>query len=555
MLTKIRLKYEESAKVHLLLDVLLMLLLAVIAVIPAFTGHYYNASSDAFYHLDRFENIYQALKSGHLPSLFNFAYSPSNSRVGVAINAIYPWIPGLVFVLPRFLIADPIVALAVGFVILNLLTMLSARVLMKTLTKHDWLIWFGIILYQFNNFHFVDLYTRSAFGESFAYAWLPLVVAGVIQINEKRPSGKYWLGLGMGMIINSHVLTLLFALGFVALYEIIICFTKQLSLQKLWALLQAAGLALLVGLYSIVNLVSLYANAKFVEPDRYLFVVDPWSFLQAFVQNDMRDTAYWAYGLPLLLLQVVLTVAVFKSARFRQWGAWIIAGDALTIALFNWWPWDKFSNSAISLIQFFGRLNSLIVLCIIVATVLYFAQRPVKGKWKILLVEGLVCALSLSGTYHIHQQFLGSSVYHDRLEAKTYDEQLTNRYSFSDYLPVDKQTKKVDYETNSPENAQLKETKRTYNSITFNVQTNGLAAVNLPVVTYRHFNYAILVNGKVVSSQSENQPRLALAAGAYTVSVQAKSSVHPVLLIISLLSILFILVVLVYRRYRPKRLS
>lgn len=555
MLTKVRLKYEKSTKLQVLLDVSLMLILAVVAVIPAFTGHYYNASSDCFYHLDRFENIYQALKSGHLPSLFNFAYSPSNSRVGVAINAIYPWIPGLIFVLPRFVIADPIIALAAGFVTLNLLTMLTARVLMKTLTNKGWLIWFGIILYQFNNFHFIDLYTRSAFGESFAYAWLPLVVAGVIQINENRKSGKYWLGLGMGMIINSHVLTLLFALGFVALYEVIVCFKKQLSLQKIWAMLQAAGLALLVGLYSIVNLASLYLNAKFVEPDRYLFVVDPWSFLQAFVQNDMRDTAYWAYGLPLFLLQIVLTVAVFKSERFKQWGAWIIAGDALTIALFNWWPWDKFTNSAVSLIQFLGRLNSLIVICIIVATVLYFAQRPVKGKWKIILVEALVCALSLSGTFHIHQQFLGSSVYHDRLETKTYDDQLTSRYSFSDYLPVDKKTKKVDYETNSPENVQLKETARTYNRIAFQVQTNGVEAVNLPVVTYRHFDYEILVNGKKVQSQSVNQPRLQLTAGTYTVSVQAKSSVHPVLLSLSLLSILLILVDLGYHRYRSKRLS
>lgn len=555
MLTKISLKYKESDKLKVLLDAVIILVLAVIAVMPAFTGHYYNASSDAFYHLDRFENIYHALKSGHLPSLFNFAYSPSNSRVGVAINALYPWLPGLIFVVPRFFISDPIVAMAAGFVILNLLTMLSARVLMKTLTNNRWLIWFGVILYQFNNFHLVDLYTRSAFGESFAYAWLPLVVAGVIQINENKKSGKYWLGLGMGLIANSHVLTLLFAIAFVAVYEVIVCLKKQLSVQKVFAMVQAAALALLIGFYSLYNIVSLYLNAKFVEPDHYLFDVDPWSFLQAFVQNDMRDTSYWAYGLPMLILQLMLTVALFKSERFKNWGAWILAGDFLTISLFSWWPWDKFANSAVSLLQFLARLNSLIIICIIVAAVLYFAKRPVKENWKLIIVEVMVCAMSLSGTYHIHNQFLGSNVYHDRLESKTYDEQLTNRYSFSDYLPVDKESGKVDYETNSADNVSMKETNRTYNRIAFRVQTNGQEAVNLPVVTYRHFSYDILVNGKAVKSQSVNQPRLQLAAGTYTVSVQSTSSTRLVLLTLSLLSLLLSLAALAYRRFWSKKLS
>lgn len=179
-------KYRQFLKKVWLVDLILIVLLAIIAVFPAFIGHYYNASSDGFNHLDRFENIYTALKEGHLPSLFNYAYTPSNGHAGVAMNGLYPWIPSLIFVLPRFIISDPITSLAVGFIILNILTMLTAKKLMEEVTDNRWAMWAGVIIYQFNNFHLIDLYSRSDFGESFAYAWLPLVALGLIQIQKKK---------------------------------------------------------------------------------------------------------------------------------------------------------------------------------------------------------------------------------------------------------------------------------------------------------------------------------------------------------------------------------
>lgn len=96
-----------------ILNLIFIFLLALVSVLPAFSDGYYNLTADTLFHFDRFENISGALNQGQLPELFNFQYT--SSQPGVAINAMYPWVMGLIFAVPRLIISDPLWYLGVGF--------------------------------------------------------------------------------------------------------------------------------------------------------------------------------------------------------------------------------------------------------------------------------------------------------------------------------------------------------------------------------------------------------------------------------------------------------
>ena len=95
---------------------------AVFASYPAFCTHYFKATFDGQIHLIKFEAVTEALKHFTLPQLVNFM---GYQNVGEAFNGMYPWLSGLIFIIPRLFISEPIYALFAGFVLLNLITMVN----------------------------------------------------------------------------------------------------------------------------------------------------------------------------------------------------------------------------------------------------------------------------------------------------------------------------------------------------------------------------------------------------------------------------------------------
>ncbi|MBS9337737.1 hypothetical protein [Fructobacillus parabroussonetiae] len=533
-----------------LVDFILIIGLSIITVLPAFMGHYYNSSSDGFNHLDRFENIYEAFKSGHLPSLFNFQYAPSNSAPGAAVNGLYPWLPGLIFIIPRLIFSTPLQALAVGFLILNAITMFNARLLMSKLTSNRWLLWLGIILYQFNNFHLIDLFSRSDFGESFAYAWLPLIFVGLMEIHDDKKSGVWLLGLGMGMMANSHVLTLLMSFVFILVFEVIRFLTKKLTLDNFKKLIYAGIIAIFVGFYSLFNIVLIYLRAKIDEPAHYLMDVDPMTFLTSFIQNNMGEKGYWSYGLPLLIVQITLTVLIFKYWNKQQWFGWIIAADILTIGIFNWWPWFKFINTPLSLIQFLQRANLFIVMFLCIGIVLYFNKKNSLNNFKIILLELAVCLFSLAGAYSVHATYFGPDKYHDAITNANYTKMLTTRYSFGEFLPISKDTGKVELKQSKNKSVSVKEIGRKSDSIVYNVKTTKDQFVSFRTVMYDDFKYDIKLDGKKVQSKSINQVKILVPEGTHKVSVQAESSRNAWQFTVTIITIM-LAIFMIAKTYRP----
>ena len=104
--------------------IIVTILLAFISTYPAFFNHSFKLTWDGPIHLWRFEAISDALRNGKLPPIVNFM---GYGNVGEAFNGIYPWLTSLIFVIPRIIFTNkPLLALFVGFYLLNTLTILNA---------------------------------------------------------------------------------------------------------------------------------------------------------------------------------------------------------------------------------------------------------------------------------------------------------------------------------------------------------------------------------------------------------------------------------------------
>ena len=69
-------------------------------------------------------------------------------------------------------------------------------------------LFFGSVIYSFNQYNLINIYNRGALGEALGFAFLPLVFLGIIKIWQKEYRvGSLFLALGMSLVINSHILT------------------------------------------------------------------------------------------------------------------------------------------------------------------------------------------------------------------------------------------------------------------------------------------------------------------------------------------------------------
>ncbi|MCO0831680.1 hypothetical protein NFX39_01040 [Fructobacillus sp. W13] len=503
-----------------LFEVILILGFSVLSVIPAFWHGYFNSSADGFFHFNRLENIIATFQHGEMPGKFNFYFAPTYfSYPGVAINAMYPWIGGFFFIIPRLLISNPYHGLIVGFILLNMVTIINTRLLMKAFTKNIWLIWLGVIIYQFNNFHLIDLYSRVALGECFGYAWLPLVLLGLIRIHRNEKNGVGFLAISMGMMANSHLLSLLMTAVFIFIYEIVQIIKKQFNVVVLKRLVMAAILALLIGSYSLFNIVSMYATTTFQTPFTGVSGADFGQYINYLITNNMGENTPWTYGLPLIIIQILLTISIFLKKSGATWKNWVIVSDVLFFFTLNVIPLEGLKNTPLGLIQFLGRLNVFIVLFLAMATVQYLKNKSgLILKFSIIIVSILISTFSLYGTYQIHKIVPKFENHRDLITSENYLNIVASRYSFGDYLPLG--VEKIDVEIKYTSNIEILSTNKYNNGIEYKVNVNKPGDFALPAVLYNNFQYQIYVDGHKATIFNPNILYTRLETGKHSIKLE-----------------------------------
>lgn len=95
----------------------------------------------------------------------------------------------------------------------------------------------GAIFYVYAPYHAVQIYVRGAVGESWAYAFLPLVFLGIIRGKERISRWGIILGaIGFSGVILSHNVTALLTGGFIALWLIVAVWQRLRNKQNFFLL-------------------------------------------------------------------------------------------------------------------------------------------------------------------------------------------------------------------------------------------------------------------------------------------------------------------------------
>ena len=512
------------------IDIMLIVVLGVIATIVPFLSHFYNISTDGVYHLARFQSIADSLKDNSIPNTLNFKYVSQNSAIGVAINSLYPWLTGLIFIIPNLIFQNPIWGLAAGFLLLNIITISTAKSLMSYISSSRIIIYTGVVIYQFNNYHFIDLYSRSAFGESIAYAFIPLVFLGILQIYDAKKTGFLVLGLGMGLLINTHIISFIFGLLIIFISILHRCVKKKMTRHELVAFCKAGFVGILVGLYAIYNLLDVYLLNNIVEPFKTIKMLDMNTMLTTLLNNDIKseNSIGWNLGLPVTILLISLLILAYKAQQNSTWKIWIISAGVIYLFIFNWWPTESLVNTPLSIIQFYGRLFVIIGLLISIGFVLFLNHHTVSTK-RLVLLNLLIIVFSLSAVYQNHYNYW---TYRQPLNSSNYYTTLKNRSTFSDYLPA--KGSKTNVSVLFDENITVpKQKKLTNKSVSFKVKANKNKTVSLPVVMYNGKNYNIWVNNVQTQSLSAKLLRVKLTKGTNTIKLTSTNNKNELLLIVS----------------------
>lgn len=543
----IRIRRAEFKRAIFLWGVVIFL--AFLATFVPFLGHFFNISVDGIYHLSRFQQISDVLKSHNFPQVVNFKYISRNSFAGVAINSFYPWLTGLIFIIPNMLLHNPIWGLACGYFILNLITILSIGRLLSYLKLNSFSIFTGIIIYEFNSFHFIDMYSRVALGEAIAYAFFPIVLLGLMMIDNQDKNGYLVLSLGMGLIINTHILSFLFAVGLVVGYIFFAIFSKRKNMaNKLFQIFTAAGLSFVLGFYVIYNNLFLSIRNVISLPAKYLVPLDANSSLQALLSNSMEEhqTSAWHLGLPVTVLIFILFILSFQKDR-RIWKNWVLISSVLYLLLFSWLPFDILKNNPLETIQFMGRILCIVALLFSVG-VGYFVQAKEIRYRTFGIVNMLIVIFTLAAMHQLHYNYLAPSTSHVAINSKNYYSLLENSSTFDDFLPAKHIKQSNILSTNSQ--FRLIAQKSEINSVSYSIESKEFTLLKLPVVTYNGLNYKVYNNGTPIRINPGQILEIPIHSGRNNITVKSIGNYHMLAFLITALGFVGVISSFIILRHR-----
>lgn len=342
-----------------------------------FYHHYFKLGYDGPVHLARLEAVTQAIKHRRLVPLVNFIGFSGNGSI---FNAMYPWITSLIFIIPHVLIHNPMIALFIGFFLTSFITMFNCYAMLRSFTSRLSIQLLGITIYQLNLYHLIDMYSRSAWGEFLAYAFIPLIILGCKFIwNNKMIPGILILALGMGLVINSHVLSAMLAFFLILGFEFVRIFKRTIKLKELLSLIASGVLALLISIYSVTNILAILLNNRLFTPNKRLDPINLSDFIQDSLSNNLGiNPASVNIGLfPFTLLILLGLFALFINKG--TWQKWIIAAWLLFFLTLNWIPYEAFNlqNSVLANIQFLSRLLNFVILFLVVGTSIFLDQQKI----------------------------------------------------------------------------------------------------------------------------------------------------------------------------------
>lgn len=544
----------ENSKYNIL-TFLGLCMMAFICSLIAVNGHFpFYIPYDGMVHLGRFEQIYESLKVGKVPSEISFIGPGHNLN---ALMSCYPWLTSIIFIFPRFLFHNIVVSFLLGFFFINLVTCLNMYLLASEISSNKLVNFSASCIYIFNSYHLILLYARMAFGEVLAYAFLPLAVAGYLCILKNKRKGILLLAIGMSGIANSHFISLALTSFLVVIVTIYLMIIKKIERRQIRWIAVAAFFSIILSTYSIYSFLHIRLFNSIVMPYKSLVNVEQGlAFGAMFKLIITMLSTTWNVGIITMLIFVWVIVQAFRRKIPYLRSLVIFSVVVYVLVIF---PVNRLNNKEeliryFGFIQFQGRILSFFVLSVILAFILCakninsVTSKTIYFSMNIFLVIFAAIGIINLETNRQPELYSDRSGIDFTLSNNSFNRNVYNSpvISFEDYLPgrgtqsSDPQIGKI-YKLGDS-NTKLQWKKSNYNSAIFKLSAKQTKKSKLNLAFYKKINYKIFINGKRVRNLSNRRFLLLVHEGNSKLKVES----NPSLLTISIFCITVIANVIVY---------
>ncbi len=281
-----------------------ILLLSVFAMHPWFTG-YLGYGDDVCYHLIRIEGTKEALLSGQFPAVLYPEAVQGKGFLGWMYPSLFLYFPALLRILG--------VSLSLSWkslvFVFHLLTAWTSYYAVKRITGLRRAGFFASALYTLSPYRLTCFMARAALGEALAFAFFPLVAAGLWLLlyapegAEKKKSGEgvACLAAGFTGLLQSHLLSVLMAFIFCVLLGIL-RLAALIREKRFIPVLKAAGLTLCLNLWYLLPFLEFYTSAGLNTEALGWSGYREYSLLPLSVFGTLTGGDYrlYALGLPIL---------------------------------------------------------------------------------------------------------------------------------------------------------------------------------------------------------------------------------------------------------------
>lgn len=435
---------KESRK-----DILIYLLLCGLGVLFYCTRFFvkgipYYHPEDTYFHLSRlisFENVWT--------SPVNFHIFKGN---GTYTNLYYPWLT----VYPMWILfkicGSYVAAYNLYNTVLSIASLLISYQCMKRMISDRTASVCFAVLYSFSSYKFVNVFRRSALGESVAMAFLPIILLGTWLIFFEDYKAWRTLSIGIALSAYTHILTVLlaWAVFFVLLLATFYWWDEKGA--RLAACMKAVffGAAMSAGFF-LPMIQASHWNPIYHPEGRLDLIMEHNDPLAVILGNSISNlpTAHSIGLLTCLALAGTLYLLVNRRPdaqklsrrpavrnrdggtsgnRRRIAGFYFVIGLLLVISASSIMPWTQIGRSAtLSIIQFPWRLNAYSTLLIAAAFSMTLTFVKEKTRRVTALIIGLSAVLlTWSSVFALKEE---------ELERITETTVRTMDYSYHRYMP------------------------------------------------------------------------------------------------------------------------
>lgn len=435
--------------------VLPVILVGIIAGIPLYANYIINAEGhDLIFHLMRIEGVKDALLSGQFPvRIHPTQFDGYGYATGVYYPELFLYIPALLRII-GFPILD---AYQIFIFIQNIITAIVSYVCFKTISRDEKLGLLGCALYTLSLYRMINVYYRSAVGESLAMIFIPMVFLGlylIITLRDKlRWSGILALTAGMTGIIQSHILSCEMVGLMCVLFGII--YMKRIFTHKRWLDLLISGvLTLGLNLWFLLPFIQymrlnvwirhweirdIAVNA--LNPVQIFFPFPRATGITELLPEGISNEMPFGIGFPLVLGILFILSGFFVWIK-KEWESKNTFGVVcfvmgilclwMTTYLFPWTVVDEIGGlvaKVMNMVQFPWRYLGLATFFFTCATVFYLCCVPKDELRKKLSYIAIVCSVLFVCCF-AQELFKNESVY----RVYSYEGLRTETFLSTEYL-------------------------------------------------------------------------------------------------------------------------